>query len=190
VRSDKKRILLALALVGSPAIAQDFSEGSTAKEWNLYAESPATFEATVVDITCAVTGDCPDNCGDGARQLGLLRSVDDVLVYPNKNSQAAFTGASVELLPFCGQTVDVDGLLLEDEDVGAKNIYLVQKIRTAGSEEWTKANKWTKDWAKKHPEAKGKGPWFRRDPRVKAQIAANGHLGLGLSPEKAYEVTR
>lgn len=185
-----KRILLALSCLATPALAQDFSEGSTAKAWNLYAEQPAKFEATVVDITCAITGDCPDNCGDGKRQLGLLRSVDDVLVFPNKNSQAAFTGASVELLPFCGKTVDVDGLLLEDEDVGAKNIYLVQKIRVVGDKKWTKANKWTKAWAKKHPEAKGKGAWFRRDPRVKAQIAANGYLGQGLSPKDAYEATQ
>ena len=185
-----KRLALALACLATPLAAQDFSEGSTAKEWNLYAEVPALFEATVVDITCAITGDCPDNCGDGKRQLGLVRSADDVLVYPNKNSQAAFTGASVELLPFCGQKVDVDGLLLEDPDIGATNIYLVQKIRVAGTEEWTKANKWTKDWAKKHPEAKGKGPWFRRDPRVKEQIAANGYLGLNLSHEEAYEATQ
>jgi hypothetical protein len=53
-----------------------------------------------------------------------------------------------------------------------------------------KANTWTKNWNAKHPEAKGKGPWFRRDPRVNAEIAANGHLGLGLTPEEAYEATQ
>jgi hypothetical protein len=186
-----KHIAFAFALIASPVFAQDFSEGSTAKSWNLYAEREALFSAKVVDITCEITGDCPDNCGDGRRQLGLLRDVDGVLVFPNKNAQSGFQGATVDLLPFCGAQVDVDGLLIEDEDIpGAKNIYLVQKVRHSGETEWVKANKWSKNWAAKHPEAKGKGPWFRRDPRVNAELAAHGHLGLGLSPEEAYEATQ
>jgi len=35
-----------------------FEEGSEAKPWNLYAEIPATFEATVVDLLCEVAGQC------------------------------------------------------------------------------------------------------------------------------------
>lgn len=177
-------LIAAVSLTGiAPALAQDFSEGSTAKAWNLYAEVPARFDARVVDILCELSGDCPANCGDGRRQLGLIRAADGVLVFPNKNSQTAFTGAAQELLPFCGQDVEVDGLMIEDPDLGAQNIYLVQKIRTAGSDTWIKANSWTKKWAKAHPEAKGKGPWFRRDPRVKAEIAAHGFLGLGAEAE-------
>ena len=76
----------ALAMTPITAAAQDFSEGSEARSWNLWAEQPARFEATVVDILCELTGDCPNNCGDGNRQLGLVRAVDDVLVFPNKNS--------------------------------------------------------------------------------------------------------
>ena len=75
------RILLPIALLAAPAaIAQDFSQGSEANSWNLYAEQPARFEATVVDPLCVLAGDCPENCGDGRRQLALLRSADDVLV--------------------------------------------------------------------------------------------------------------
>lgn len=85
-----------------PLAAQDFSEGSQAKSWNLYAEVPATFEATVVDLLCTLTGNCPDNCGDGSRQLGLLRSVDNVMILPLKNNQAAFTGAAPDLAAYCG----------------------------------------------------------------------------------------
>lgn len=181
-----KRLATALALIASPLAAQDFSEGSEAKTWNLYAEQPARFEAKVVDILCELTGDCAENCGDGRRQLGLLRSADNALVFPNKNSQPAFTGAVVELLPFCGKQVEVDGLLIEDPDVGAANIYLVQKIREVGTEEWTKANRWTKEWAEAHPEAEGKGPWFRRDPRVKAEIAEHGYFGLGPEADQKY----
>ncbi len=174
-----KRILALLAFAATPAAGQDFSEGSTAKSWNLYAEQPAFFEAQVVDPLCLFTEDCPADCGGGARQLALLRTADDALVFPLKNSQAAFTGAANELLPYCGKTVEVDGLLIEDPDLGATNVYLLQKIRESGTEDWVKANRWTKDWAAANPEAKGKGPWFRRDPRVLAEIEAEGYLGLG-----------
>ncbi len=187
-----KRFSIALvfaAFATSPVAAQDFSEGSEAKTWNLYAEIPATFEAEVVDLLCTVAGDCDNQCADG-RQLGLLRSADNALVYPNKNSQAAFTGAAVELAPYCGKMVDVDGLLIEDEDFPIKNVYLVQKIREAGSDDWVKANKWTKAWAKENPDAKtvdgkAKGPWFRRDPRVQATIAQTGYTGLGEEADAA-----
>lgn len=183
-----KKLVLTLSCLAmaTPALAQDFSEGSTAKAWDLAAEQPSTFEAKVVDILCEVTGSCADNCGDGRRQLGLLRKADNALVFPNKNSQAAFTGASIELLPFCGKDVQVDGLMIDDPELGAKNIYLLQKIRETGADKWVKANKWTKNWAKNHPEAKGKGPWFRRDPRVKSAIQSDGYLGLGLETDKAF----
>lgn len=181
-----KYVAAALALVASPLIAQDFSEGSTAKEWGLYGENPAFFAATVVDPLCELTGDCPDNCGDGRRQLALLRTVDDVMVLPMKNSQANFAGATNEMLPFCGQAVEVDGLIITDDELGAQNMYLLQKIRVAGDAEWIKANRWSKDWAAAHPEAKGKGPWFRRDPRVKAEVAREGWLGLGLEADAEF----
>lgn len=180
---------LVAGLSAGAATAQehDFFTNSEARSWNLYAEDPATFEATVVDILCELTGDCADNCGDGTRQLGLLRSVDNVLVFPNKNAQAAFTGATAELLPYCGQLVDVDGLILEDDDLGAFNIYLVQTIRPAGTDAWVKANSWTKVWAENHPDAAGEGPWFRRDPRVLAEIAQEGYFGLGLAQDAAIK---
>lgn len=181
-----RHVIAALALMASPLAAQDFSEGSEARSWNLYAEVPAKFEAQVVDLLCTLTGDCPADCGAGKRQLGLLRSVDGVLVLPMKNSQPAFTGAAVELAPFCGQTVTVDGLMLDDPELGANNLYLVQTILPAGADAKIKANQWTKAWAKAHPEAKGKGAWFRRDPRIKDIIATEGYLGLGLAEDEAY----
>lgn len=178
-------VLAAVALLTTPAWAQDSSASSEAKSWNLYAEVPARFEAKVVDIMCELTGDCPADCGGGTRQLGLLRTSDDVMVLAMKNSQAAFTGAAVDLAPYCQQTVEVDGLLIEDEDLNVANIYLVQKIKTADGD-WVKANQFTKKWAAANPEAKGKGPWFRRDPRVKAAIASEGYLGLGLETDEAF----
>jgi len=179
-------IMTTALCLGLPAAAQDFSEGSEAKSWNLAAEVPARFEATVVDMLCEVTGDCAENCGGGKRQLGLLRAADGVLVYPNKNSQPAFTGAALELAPYCGAEVEVDGLMIEDPELGATNIYLVQKIREVGESEWVTANSWTKKWAEAHPDAKGEGPWFRRDPRVNGMIAESGYLGLGLEADAAF----
>ena len=84
-------VLFALG-AANMAAAEDFSEGSQAAEWGLNGESKARFAATVVDPLCELTGDCPDNCGDGARQLALLRSADDVMVMQLKNVQPAFTG--------------------------------------------------------------------------------------------------
>lgn len=179
-----KHILAGVALMATPLAAQDFSEGSEARSWNLYAEVPATFEATVVDLVCEFSGDCPADCGAGKRQLGLVRTADDVLVLPMKNSQPAFTGAAVELQPFCGQTITVDGLMLEDPELGANNLYLVQTILAEGMDKKIKANQWTKVWAKDQP--KGKGPWFRRDPRIKDIIATEGYLGLGLEVDEAF----
>ncbi len=167
--------------------AADFSANSKAKEWGLLGEEKATFEAKVVDLLCEVAGDCPANCGDGRRQLGLLRTSDNVLVLPMKNGQPAFSGASTDLLPYCGKQVDVDGVLVGDPDQTTAKFYMVQFIREAGSSDWVKANRWTKEWAKRHPETKGvKGPWFRKDPRVKAEIAAHGYLGLGAEADKEF----
>lgn len=180
-----KRLFLLFAFCAAQAVGQDFSEGSEARSFNLYAEVPSRFEARVVDVLCDLTGDCPVDCGAGARQLGLLRSTDDVLVLPIKNSQPAFTGAVEDLIAFCGETVEVDGLMIEDEDFPIRNIYLVQRVRR-GDGDWIRANSWTKKWAAAHPEAAGKGPWFRRDPRIKSIIAQEGYLGLGLEADAIY----
>lgn len=182
----KTFVLSALFGVPHAAYAQDFSVGSEAASWNLYAEQPARFEAKVVDILCEITADCPADCGAGKRQLGLLRAADNALVYPNKNGQPVFSGAASDLLPYCGKMVEVDGLMLTDPDIGAANIYQLQKIRAVGAADWVKANKWTKDWQAANPDNKGKDPWFRRDPRVNARIAASGYLGLGLDVDAAF----
>jgi len=180
------RFAAAFALIAGPIAAQDFSEKSEARSWNLYAEVPALFEAKVVDVMCELTGDCPENCGAGDRQLGLLRKADGALTMATKNNQPAFTGAVVDLLPYCNQDVTVDGMLIEDEDFPVKNIYLVQRIKAEGAD-WAKASQFTKVWAATNPDAKGKGAWYRRDPRIIAQIEKDGYLGLGLEIDKAFK---
>ena len=179
------RLALLLALIAAPALAQDFSAGSEARSWNLYAEQPARFEARVVDILCELTGDCPVDCGAGKRQIGLIRSADGVMVLAIKNAQPAFSGAAVDMAPYCGQIVEVDGLMIDDPDLKARNLYMVQKVRV-GDGEWAKANQFTKVWARENPQARGKGAWFRRDPRIRAIIGATGYLGLGPQVDAAF----
>ncbi len=182
-----RTLAMVAALAAGGAAAQDFSAGSEAREWGLTGEAKARFEAVVTDPLCALAGDCAPDCGGGRRQLVLVRTADDVMLFPNKNAQPVFTGAARELAPFCGERVEVDGLTIDNPDTGATNIYLVQRIRPAGGE-WRAADRWTEAWAEEHPDAAGDGPWFRRDPRVAAELAAEGWLGLGAdSPvEEAF----
>ena len=185
-----RRTILAMAcLLALPAQAEEgaFAEGSEAKSWNLTAQEKARFTATVVDVLCELTGDCPENCGDGKRQLGLVREADGALVFPTKNGQPLFTGAATDLQPYCGKVVEVDGLLTGGEDVtpGAAKVYQVQRIREKGGE-WSRANRWTKMWNEENPDAKGKGPWFRRDPRITGEIEKDGYLGLGPEADEAF----
>ncbi len=184
-----KHITAIALLLASPAIAEgEFSEGSKAKAWGVAGEEPALFTGKVVDILCELTGDCAADCGGGQRQLGILRDADQALVLAAKNSQAAFTGAANELAPFCGQMVEVDGNLVGDTEVSPVKFYQVQTIRAIGTEDWTKANKWTKDWNAANPDLKAiKGPWFRKDPRIAEQIEAEGYLGLGAEVDEAFK---
>ncbi|QIE57941.1 hypothetical protein G5B40_16730 [Pikeienuella piscinae] len=178
---------VALTLFAAPLSAADFAAGSNAKSWGLLGEEKALFTARVVDILCEMTGDCPADCGGGDRQLGLVRASDGVLVFPMKNSQPLFNGAVADLRPWCGEEVEVDGLLVGDEERAPAKFYMVQFIRAAGEAEWIKADRWTKVWAGKNPEAAKKdGPWFRKDPRVEAEIAKGGYLGLGAEADKAF----
>ena len=179
---------LALAAGSGPAFAEGaFSEGSKAKGFGLSEEEKATFSGKVVDVLCELTGDCVENCGNGNRNMGIVRETDGRLVMVLKNAQFSFNGPVADLLPYCNKNVDVDGLLIGDEEYYNTKFYMVQFIREKGSADWAKANKWTKSWRAKNPEvAKGKGPWFRRDPRVVKQIEATGYFGLGSEADEKY----
>lgn len=179
---------LLAAFLALPAAAQDFSAGSTAEEWGLLGEEKARFEAKVVDVLCELAGDCPAACGNGARQLGLLRAADGMLVLPLKNSQPLFTGAATDLAPFCGMEVEVDGLLIGDPDQTKVKFYQVQLIREKGAADWQRTERFTKVWAEENPGAAQDGEWFRNDPRIAARIAAEGWFGLGL--EKDAEILK
>ena len=160
---------LALVLLG-PGVAL------AADEWGLPNEQTARFEAKVVDILCELSGDCPERCGAGKRQLGLLRD-DGTLVLAMKNA-GAFTGAVNDLSGFCGQRVIADGLLAEAKGT---RVFALQYIRLAPDGEWDCANKFVRDWAEARGEKVaecGFSKWFRADPKIKALIDEQGKLGL------------
>lgn len=180
-------VALLVAPLAAPATADEFAEGSQANSWGLFGEEKALFSAKVVDVLCMLTGDCPDDCGAGARQLGLLRDADEALIFPLKNGQPVFSGAAADLLPYCNKAVEVDGLLVGDPDDTPVKFYQVQRIREVGAPEWAKTNLFTQAWNAANPDvAAQKGPWFRKDPRVNALIAEDGYLGLGQETDEAF----
>ena len=177
------------ALISMPAFAEgEFSEGSQVTGWkNLQGREPALFRAKVVDILCELTGDCAEKCGAGKRQMGLIREADGKLILAAKNSQASFNGATVDLAPYCGQTVTVDGLLVGDPSVTSTKFYQVHLIQRDGSDKWAKTKRWTRMWKRDNPDKKDlKGPWFRHDPSVAAAIEADSWLGLGAQADKTF----
>jgi len=186
-----KRLILAISLLATPALAEgDFSAGSQAKSWGLLGEELARFEGRVTDALCQLTGDCPADCGAGMRQMGVLRAADGVFLLATKNGQPAFTGATVDLAPYCGKDVEVDGLLVGDRDVtpglGGAKLLQVQTVRVLGEDTVNKTNLWTERWTEQNPDVGGEGPWFRRDPQVQGQIEAHGRLGLGAEADQKY----
>ncbi len=182
-----KAILTACALaVATPGLAQEFAEGSQAGSWGLLGEEKARFTGKVVDILCELGGDCADNCGGGARQLAIVRQKDNALVPVLKNGQPLFNGAIPDLLPYCGQIVEVDGLLVGDELAKGAKFYQIQLIRREGDSDWQKTELWTKKWAEDHPDLAGEGEWFRKDPAIAKQIKADGYLGLGKEADEKY----
>lgn len=176
-------MLIAILPLGSASAIAGGAKKSNAASWGLVGEEMARFEGKVVDILCELSGDCPKNCGGGTRQLGIVRT-DGRLFLVNKNVEKVFTGAVVDLLPYCQKQVEVDGLLVGDAPA---KLYQVQLIREVGEAEWTKTTRFTKTWAIENPQAaKAKGPWFRKDPRIIERIEAEGYLGLGKDADDAY----
>lgn len=184
--SKTSAVILALTFSASTALAEDFTKGSKAKDFGLNEAVQSTFSAKVVDLLCEVAGNCADNCGDGNRQLGLVRDADNKLIAVLKNGQFSFNGAAEDLLPYCNQKVEVDGIMVGDPAEHNTQFYMVQFIKAEGAAEFNKADKWTEAWAARNLDAKGKGPWFARDPRVIKQIEASGYFGLGKDADIAY----
>ncbi len=146
-----------------------------ANSWGLPQEKKVRFEARVVDILCELSGDCPARCGAGKRQLGLLQD-DGTLVLAMKNA-GMFSGASADLLPFCGQRIIADGLFSTNFGV---RVFALQFLKPVDGE-WNNARQFIRNWSKTRglkitdPKAKS---WFRHDEKIKAVIAEQGPTGL------------
>ncbi len=154
------------------------SAARAADSWGQPGEESVRFEAKVVDLLCELTGDCPADCGGGARQLGLLKD-DATLVLPLKN-QTFFSGAADELIDFCAQRVVADGLMVTNRGY---TIFALQFVKAAPDGKWRRADRFLPKWAERNgldPKDKKVKRWFENDPQVKALIARDGKLGLGL----------
>ncbi|WP_419905601.1 hypothetical protein [Kiloniella sp.] len=149
-----------------------------ANEWGIDGEEAKELNGTVVDLACELSGNCPAQCGAGKRQLGLLLA--DGTLYPVVKGGTNFAGGTDDLIPHCGKSVHVDGLLITDP---LMTIYFVQRIKSEETGEWSKAKQWGKNWKAANP-GKKLGRWFREDPRVAKIVAEGGKLGI---PGLVYE---
>ncbi len=166
----KKLISFAAALVVSSA-------AYGAEEWGIDGEKKARFEAKVVDIACELSGNCPENCGAGKRQLGLLKD-DGELILAIKNFDI-FAGASADLLAFCGKRIVADGLMIKTAHMP---VFALQFKRLAPDGKWGRANGFSKNWAKSNPGKKA-NEWFRHDVAVINELNVGGVFGIpGLKP--------
>lgn len=172
------------ALIALPMTAG--AQESQVKGWKgLNGREAVVFRAKVVDVLCELTGECAEKCGNGKRQMGLVREDDGKLILASKNQQAAFQGATADLYAHCGNTVTVDGLMVGPE--GAAKFFQVHFIKRDGKDVWAPTKRWTLIWKRQFPEAAAKkGRWFRNDPRVLKAIEENGYLGLGAEADKTF----
>jgi hypothetical protein len=179
--------LLALIALAQVATASAQQPNSQAESWGLQNEAQFILSGRIVDVVCELAKDCPPQCGAGKRQLGLLTS-SGRLVLIAKNSQPLFNGAVTDLLPYCLELVDVDGLMTGNEH---SRVFQLQLIRRQGASDWSKAERWTQEWQKQNPTLVEKTEeWFYHDPRVTKQIDATGYLGLGAAADREFAKTR
>jgi len=143
-----------------------------AEGWGIDGEQKVRFEAKVVDVACELSGNCPANCGNGKRQLGLLKD-DGTLILAVKNADP-FAGAANDLIGFCQKRITADGLLIKNKKM---TLFALQFKRLANGGKWSRATQFTKDWSKANGGKKA-GQWFRDDKRVKRLIKANGVFGV------------
>jgi hypothetical protein len=166
-----KRALIAAAAIAAIA----FPAARAADGWGIEHEKIVELTGRVVDLACTLKGDCPSNCGDGRRQLGLL--TPDGKLRAVVKGPVEFAGPVRDLVRFCGRTVQVDGLLIENPAI---HIVMLQNIRERPDQPWTRADQFAKDWEAANGKAE---EWYREDKLVKDIIGADGVYGIrGLNP--------
>jgi hypothetical protein len=168
---------MAFATAFASSLLGFYAPALAADEYGIANEKVVQIDVTVVDIVCTLTGNCPANCGGGKRQLGLM-TTDSKLRLPVKG-QTLFANAIPDLLPYCGKSVQIDGLLIENP---AMTIVHVQNMRESADQKWKPTEAFEAQWIAKNGKAE---EWQRADPLVKDVIAANGVFGIkGLEPKK------
>ena len=139
-------------------------------------EKLTEMEGVVVDMLCELTGSCPANCGGGKRLLGLKAASGEIT--PVAKGAPIFANATLSVLPFCGKTLYVDGLLIENPKL---RLYYVQRYRADKTAEWKDDDGFDVEWAARNGKS---DEWYRSDPTVKAAIGDKGVLGIkGLAPK-------
>ena len=179
-----KRVLLsAAAALAGFAFLLPSGPSHAAKGWGIEHEVETAIEAKVVDVLCELTGDCPDNCGGGKRQLGLLQ--DDGTLHLVVKTQTLFAGGVADLLPVCGKRIVADGLHIQDP---VMHMFFVQSMKLVGEEELKPTWQFIRDWRAANgyaPGAKVEPPWFRQDKRIVEILEESGVFGIpGLEPEE------
>lgn len=143
-----------------------------AEGWGIENEKVVRYEAKVVDLVCELTGDCPENCGGGKRQLGLVKQ--DGTLYPLVKGQDLFANAIPDLLPFCGRMVVADGLEINSPKM---RLFMLQfRKGTEQDAEWRRANAFGRQWSERNG-GQDSAEWFRHDPLIVKTIAEKGKLG-------------
>ena len=102
--------------------------------------------------------------------------------HSRKSFMNRFAGAVNDLLPFCGQRIVADGLMINDP---LMPLFALQFKKPVDGD-WKRANFFLRDWAERHgvaPDSDTANAWYRHDPRVKEVIEADGVFGIhGLKP--------
>ena len=163
----------------SAAVLSLAVSAQAANEWGIEYEEKSRLDGKVVDILCELTGDCPANCGNGSRQLGLLQK-DGRLLLVLKNFDP-FAGGVNDLIGFYGKTITADGLYIANPKMP---MFALQFKRLAPDGKWSRANQFGKDWSAANGGKKA-NQWFRQDATVKKLIEEKGVFGLpGVKPEE------
>jgi hypothetical protein len=165
------RPLFAALVLGLGVLAAEAAE-----PWGIPGEQTVQFKARVVDLVCALTGDCPPDCGGGKRQFGLL--TDSGTLRAAVKASSNFAGPVRDLLPYCDRTVEVDGLLIDNP---AMTLVMVQNIKENPAAVFQPTLAFEREWARAHGAAE---EWYRADPTVQRIIEAGGVFGLaGTGPK-------
>lgn len=161
-------------LLGALAAA---SNVEAADGWGIDKERIVQLNVTVVDLACELGRSCPPECGGGKRQLGI--KLADGKLYPVAKGGTLFAGGVVDLLPYCGKSVSVDGLLIESP---VMQLFFAQNLRDSPNDKWRPADAFERQWTAEHGKA---DEWMRADPTVKKVIEEDGILGIkGLTVKK------